>query len=371
MDEEHGDHCARGLASSQLKVSACCHRSGLCFGHGDRAPDPRPRRHHDQRPPRRPGAASPAHAPRRRRRGHVLRATARLGYTQSAVSQQIAALERMLGTPLFDRPGGPRPVELTEAGRAMVDHARGVLGRLDLAQAELAAISAGEQGTVGRDRAEVGTRVLPALLTRFRDRHPGVEVIYAASPTTSTSCSTPSPSATSTPPSPRSGATAASPTGTCSTTRSCSSPRARPRRPPSQSVTLEELLRLPMIGYRDGACRAVVEEMSRRPPRCRRSCSGPTTTRPSRDASPPASATGPRPCSPSTSTTRPSPCCPSTPPPSPATSRWPGRPAGGRRPPSPSSSTSPPRCAGTSWRSVPRPSGRRPMSPEVRARPTR
>ena len=54
--------------------------------------------------------------------GTFSRAATRLGYTQSAVSQQIAGLERMLGTPLFDRPGGPRPVELTEAGRAMVDH---------------------------------------------------------------------------------------------------------------------------------------------------------------------------------------------------------------------------------------------------------
>ena len=41
------------------------------------------------------------------------RAAVRLGYTQSAVSQQIASLERLVGGSLFDRPGGPRPVELT------------------------------------------------------------------------------------------------------------------------------------------------------------------------------------------------------------------------------------------------------------------
>ena len=44
------------------------------------------------------------------------RAAKRLGYTQSAISQQIAMLERIVGRRLIDRPGGPRPVSLTEAG---------------------------------------------------------------------------------------------------------------------------------------------------------------------------------------------------------------------------------------------------------------
>ena len=48
------------------------------------------------------------------------RAAIRLGYTQSAVSQQIAALERIVGGPLFDRPGGPRPVALTPLGKLML-----------------------------------------------------------------------------------------------------------------------------------------------------------------------------------------------------------------------------------------------------------
>ena len=115
--------------------------------------------------------------------GTFSRAAARLGYTQSAVSQQIAALERMVDTPLFDRPGGPRPVELTEAGRTLVDHARGVLNRIAVAQAELAAISAGDQGTVRLGTVQsVGTRVLPDLLARFRKRRPGVEVVLRESP---------------------------------------------------------------------------------------------------------------------------------------------------------------------------------------------
>lgn len=45
--------------------------------------------------------------------GSFGRAAVRLGYTQSTVSQQVAALERAVGGPVFDRPGGPRPVRLT------------------------------------------------------------------------------------------------------------------------------------------------------------------------------------------------------------------------------------------------------------------
>ena len=48
--------------------------------------------------------------------GTISRAAEELGYTQSAVSQQIAALEKAVGSPVFDRPGGPRPLVLTETG---------------------------------------------------------------------------------------------------------------------------------------------------------------------------------------------------------------------------------------------------------------
>ena len=61
------------------------------------------------------------------------RAAERLGYTQSAISQQIAALERLVDGKLFDRPGGPRPVELTPLGAEVLDAARDLLNRVEAA----------------------------------------------------------------------------------------------------------------------------------------------------------------------------------------------------------------------------------------------
>jgi len=55
--------------------------------------------------------------------GSFGRAATRLGYTQSAVSQQIATLERIVGSKLLERPGGPRPVTLTEPGQLLLRHA--------------------------------------------------------------------------------------------------------------------------------------------------------------------------------------------------------------------------------------------------------
>jgi len=101
-----------------------------------------------------------------------------LAYTQSAVSQQIAALEREAGTVLVDR--NARGVRLTEAGRALVRHADVILSRLDDAEAELDAI-AGVRG--GRLRMvsfpTAGATIAPRAIGRFRERHPGVEVTLA------------------------------------------------------------------------------------------------------------------------------------------------------------------------------------------------
>src|SRR5204863_3736606 len=72
-------------------------------------------------------------------RGSFSAAAEALSYTQSAVSQQIAALERETGTVLVER--GARGVRLTDAGRVLVDHADVIVARLADAEAELEAIA--------------------------------------------------------------------------------------------------------------------------------------------------------------------------------------------------------------------------------------
>src|SRR3982751_4551046 len=105
------------------------------------------------------------------RRGSFSAAAESLAYTQSAVSQQIAALEREAGTRLVER--NARGVRLTDAGRALVAHAD---ARLADAEAELEAI-AGLRG--GRLRLaafpSAGATIMPEAIARFRERHPAVE----------------------------------------------------------------------------------------------------------------------------------------------------------------------------------------------------
>src|SRR3989440_11247389 len=72
-------------------------------------------------------------------RGSFSAAADALSYTQSAVSQQIAALEAEAGLPLLER--HPRGVSLTAAGQTLVAHAEGILARLDSAEAALSAIA--------------------------------------------------------------------------------------------------------------------------------------------------------------------------------------------------------------------------------------
>lgn len=114
--------------------------------------------------------------------GSFGRAAERLGYTQSAVSQQIAALERIVGLRLIERPGGPRPISLTEAGRILLRHAEAIQARLLAARADMKALEAGDAGRlrVGTFQS-VGTRILPTLLRRFSDSRPGVEVVLRES----------------------------------------------------------------------------------------------------------------------------------------------------------------------------------------------
>jgi DNA-binding transcriptional LysR family regulator len=105
------------------------------------------------------------------------RAAKALGYTQSAISQQIAALERAVGAKLVERPGGPRPVSLTEVGELLLRHAEAIVARMKAAQADLATFAEGTAGPlrVGTYQS-VSARLLPALVRRFKDQFPQVNV---------------------------------------------------------------------------------------------------------------------------------------------------------------------------------------------------
>jgi DNA-binding transcriptional LysR family regulator len=100
-----------------------------------------------------------------------------LGYTQSAISQQIAALERAVGERLLERPGGPRPVSLTEAGELLLRHADAIVARMKAAQADLAAYSEGAAGAlrIGSYQS-VSARILPTVVRRFKEAWPKVDV---------------------------------------------------------------------------------------------------------------------------------------------------------------------------------------------------
>jgi DNA-binding transcriptional LysR family regulator len=108
-------------------------------------------------------------------RGSFSAAAEALNFTQSAVSQHIAALERETGTQLVER--SSRGVRLTEAGRVLVGHADVILARLECAEDDLAAI-AGLRG--GRLRLicfqSAGATLVPRAVAAFHDRHPGVEL---------------------------------------------------------------------------------------------------------------------------------------------------------------------------------------------------
>ncbi len=102
------------------------------------------------------------------REGSFRRAAERLGYVQSAISHQIAALEGLTGKRLIERSRGTRPIALTDAGEVLLAHADAVIARMRAAQADLAAL--GGPGTttlrVGSTQ-DVTARVVPSLLRAF------------------------------------------------------------------------------------------------------------------------------------------------------------------------------------------------------------
>src|SRR3954453_4926032 len=108
-------------------------------------------------------------------RGSFSAAAEALNFTQSAVSQHVAALERESGATLVHR--NSRGVTLTDAGRALVAHADAILARIECAEEELADI-AGLRG--GRLRLacfqSAGATLVPRAVAAFHERHPSVEL---------------------------------------------------------------------------------------------------------------------------------------------------------------------------------------------------
>lgn len=109
--------------------------------------------------------------------GSFAKAAAALGFTQSAVSQQIAALEKAAGLPVFDRPKGPRAAELTPAGDLLLSYAREVLERVDDMNDALDRLRRGVTG-----RLVIGTfqsassKLLPRIIGQMRQHAPDVDI---------------------------------------------------------------------------------------------------------------------------------------------------------------------------------------------------
>jgi DNA-binding transcriptional LysR family regulator len=109
------------------------------------------------------------------RRGTVTAAAAALHYTASAVSQQLAQLERDVGAKLFERLG--RRVQLTELGVLLTEHAEEILGSVERATM---ALEEAQESVVVRLTAgvwaSVASGLLPRALTALAGEHPGIEV---------------------------------------------------------------------------------------------------------------------------------------------------------------------------------------------------
>jgi molybdate transport repressor ModE-like protein len=109
------------------------------------------------------------------RTGSLAGAANELGYTASAVSQQIRALERELGTVVLERRG--RGVILTEPGRALVRHAERVVEDLLAAEAEVEAIAGLRSGVLRLGWfSTAGAMLIPRAIARLRERCPLIEL---------------------------------------------------------------------------------------------------------------------------------------------------------------------------------------------------
>jgi DNA-binding transcriptional LysR family regulator len=104
------------------------------------------------------------------------RAADRLGYTQSAVSQQVAALEKSVGGAVFDRPGGPKPVRLTPLGEVVLAHGRDLLARAAATEDAVERFKAGEGRVAIGTFQSVTNVILPTVVRRLLDEHPAADI---------------------------------------------------------------------------------------------------------------------------------------------------------------------------------------------------
>jgi DNA-binding transcriptional LysR family regulator len=112
------------------------------------------------------------------RRGSFSGAADALSYTQSAVSQQVATLEAETGMTLLERQA--RGVRLTPAGEALVEHAEGILARLEAAEAELSAIAGLRAGRLRMASfPTAGSTLMPLAIATFRSTYPEIELTLA------------------------------------------------------------------------------------------------------------------------------------------------------------------------------------------------
>jgi DNA-binding transcriptional LysR family regulator len=109
--------------------------------------------------------------------GSFRQAAARLGYTQPAISHQLAALERVVGETLVARPRGLRPLALTKAGELVLRHAVAIQSRLTQLDEELRALASGANGAlrIGSFQS-IGATILPPILEAFSRSFPAVQV---------------------------------------------------------------------------------------------------------------------------------------------------------------------------------------------------
>jgi DNA-binding transcriptional LysR family regulator len=111
-------------------------------------------------------------------RGSFSAAADSLSYTQSAVSQSVAALETEIGATLLER--GRRGARPTDAGEALLAHADAILARLDAAEAEVAAIAGLRGGQLAMASfPTAGATIVPLAVATFRTAHPEVKLSLA------------------------------------------------------------------------------------------------------------------------------------------------------------------------------------------------